>query len=107
MTLSWDAEIRKLENYRLSTEWLAIKRRIRERDGHECVICGRGDRLDIHHLHYDNVFHEEDADLVTLCHGCHKAIHYDKNGKRRRNWKRFNPPPRQQDISGTQDSDGS
>jgi len=92
----WKAQLRKLENYRMSPEWGIIKQRIKDRDGHRCIVCGRTDHLEVHHLHYDNVFCEEDEDLVTLCggkDGCHRGIHYDENGKRRRDWKRFNPPP--------------
>lgn len=63
-----------------------LRERVRERDGHRCIICGTTGngkrRLDVHHLdenlngktgnkYSNNPYHR----MVTLCHKCHKEHH--------------------------------
>ena len=55
-------------------------------DSFTCVMCGsRGttaNKLEIHHLSYKYLYHEEtriEQDLITLCHCCHKQIHNAMN----------------------------
>ena len=39
-----------------------------------CEICTiKGDEL--HHLHYDNLGHEQFDDVIFLCRGCHQKEH--------------------------------
>jgi 5-methylcytosine-specific restriction endonuclease McrA len=49
----------------------AVMRRCRGR----CERCGLALRLDIHHLHYNNVGHETPRDVMALCRECHKDVH--------------------------------
>lgn len=49
--------------------WYRVMRRARFR----CESCGRGGRLDIHHLTYANVPNELPEDLQALCRSCHDA----------------------------------
>jgi len=78
------------------TGWNPKKRRdVRERDGRKCVRCGmseedhldeHGSVLHVHHVINAREFDEDEANernamdnLVSLCHGCHTAVH--KGGK--------------------------
>ena len=47
-----------------------------DRDGHRCRKCGRAGRLEVHHQVpcSDGGTHDLD-NLVTLCRGCHIALH--------------------------------
>jgi len=46
-----------------------------------CEFCGRPANddgplgLDVHHLNYDCLDHEEPADLIVLCRDCHTDAH--------------------------------
>lgn len=84
--------------YLNSEKWRDIKRRRLEIDGYRCVSCGcrgtTGNPLEVHHLSYRYLYHEETRiyeDLVTLCSCCHKQIHAVMNRvtspSGRRGWK--------------------
>ena len=71
--------------YLQSKAWKEKARQVRERDGNRCQDCDRRGNLDVHHLHYKNIFREKPEDLVTLCCSCHqkredkvKAARYGK-----------------------------
>ncbi len=40
-----------------------------------CRIRYHRKRINIHHLHYRNIFHEKREDLAVLCEGCHAVEH--------------------------------
>lgn len=72
MTDSSQAEYNAYIN---SDEWREKARRIRERDGYRCQICGASDvPLEVHHLTYARLRRERDDDLITLCHDCHSKV---------------------------------
>ena len=59
--------------------WARIRKRILERDGYQCRICGNdgdGAQLNVHHKDWDRT-HNQDKNLVTLCSRCHKAVHME------------------------------
>lgn len=91
--IEWDKKLYQLNEYRVSDAWRAMCQRIKDRDGHECRVCGNMQELEVHHMTYANLYNEPLHHLITLCHSCHHAIHYDDKGKRRRDWKRWNPKP--------------
>jgi len=65
--------------YLLSPEWEEIKKQMKARYGNKCELCGSTQDLEVHHLHYRNLGHEDLRDLLLLCHDCHiNRIHYDK-----------------------------
>ena len=41
-----------------------------------CAACGSGERADLHHLTYERLGAELDADLTPLCRRCHEAVHH-------------------------------
>ena len=65
----------KYHKYLLSSQWNAKRKKTLARDKHKCTKCGNTTELRVHHLTYDNIFHEPLKDLVTLCEACHKQVH--------------------------------
>ena len=63
------------KDYLNSKEWAQIKIDLYQTGGKQCEHCGSTNRIEVHHLHYDNVFNEEPEDLVLLCRQCHQAEH--------------------------------
>lgn len=68
--------------YLRSEKWHQIAAQRVAIDGGVCQCCGtRGtatNPLEIHHLSYASLYHEEGRiyeDLVCLCHLCHKGLH--------------------------------
>jgi hypothetical protein len=52
-----------------------IKRRVRERDGSRCVLCGDADRLRTHHIDY-NKKNPAANNLITTCRDCHNYTNF-------------------------------
>ena len=67
-------------NYLNSHQWVETRKQIWRRCNGYCESCG--DKLGAgwapHHLTYERIFHEDLADLIALCRGCHQAKHPDK-----------------------------
>jgi hypothetical protein len=61
--------------YIQSPEWRELRKIILDRDGNKCTQCGNTVTLQVHHIHYENLFHERKEDLITLCNDCHEATH--------------------------------
>lgn len=61
--------------YIKSNEWQETRQRIFKRDNFRCVKCGASKNLQVHHITYENLGVEKDADLVTLCESCHNGTH--------------------------------
>lgn len=54
----------------------ATRRRVLERDGHRCVLCGSDGNLRVHHLRrVADGGSNDDKNLVTLCDDCHLEHH--------------------------------
>lgn len=59
-----------------TTDCWKIRRDHYMRNRSTCEICStKADRLQLHHLSYDNMGHEPDSDLIAVCEQCHKSIH--------------------------------
>ena len=95
---------RKYQEYLKSDKWRRIAQKRMEIDHFQCCMCGsRGtsqNPLEVHHLSYKYLYHEEERiyqDLCTLDHACHKQVHAlmnrttDPNG--RHGWKDNNNIP--------------
>lgn len=61
--------------YLQSKHWKTAAAGARARAGHRCEECGKGGRLDVHHLTYERLGAEDPADLRALCRGCHDRAH--------------------------------
>ena len=60
--------------YLRSPEWTSKRAAVLTRDGHRCQRCGSGNRLEVHHAHYQRFGAENLDDLITYCHACHMAV---------------------------------
>ena len=62
--------------YLQSDEWRKRARKARKEAKFRCQLCNASDRvLHVHHRTYENLGHEEPADLVCLCDACHRKFH--------------------------------
>lgn len=64
------------KGYLRSKAWSARKKRYREKHGSNCERCGRGKCIThFHHVSYERLGKERDADLLLLCETCHAEEH--------------------------------
>lgn len=63
-------------------EWKKIRAKILIRDREECTICGRRERLHIHHIDC-RAQNDHQENLVTLCEYCHSRVHSQIGGSGR------------------------
>lgn len=67
-------------DYIHSEAWRDVSEKRKAIDDNKCCICGTENNLEVHHLNYDNLGHEDiNEDLVTLCSDCHKEVHQAKD----------------------------
>lgn len=65
----------RYEVYLLSEHWREVKRRYRASDlPQDCYACGAA-QVDLHHVTYVRLGHEELTDLVPLCRDHHDRVH--------------------------------
>lgn len=66
---------RETRSNKCQSEWA---RRVKERDGYACVICGETENIDAHHLVSASMVPQLQGRIgngVTLCRRCHKLVH--------------------------------
>lgn len=65
------------EAYIQSPHWRAVRGLALKRDGYRCTRCAGRYSLQVHHLTYKHLGHEERhlEDLRTLCRTCHRRAH--------------------------------
>ena len=70
------------QEYLHSEKWANICKQRMRIDKYRCTACGTAGNmanpLEIHHLSYSHLGHEEERiyeDLVTVCRSCHKLTH--------------------------------
>lgn len=69
-----------LGEYYKSPSWAAKRSERLKIDGFKCAKCGFTRALEVHHINYERIFHEDvSRDLITLCKKCHKQIEAQKN----------------------------
>lgn len=61
--------------YLQSAHWKALRRRVLNRDGWRCRLCGRKKDLQVHHDRYTNLLSDDIRWLKTVCRRCHDRIH--------------------------------
>lgn len=64
-----------LREYRKTKAWLRRRAAALEAAGHQCQLCPRTDRLQVHHRTYERVGKERADDLIVLCRRCHARHH--------------------------------
>jgi len=54
-----------------------LRDRTLERDGWRCQLCGTMSNLEVHHKQFrSRAGNDEEENLITLCSGCHSAVHH-------------------------------
>ena len=54
-----------------------LHRQILERDAWRCQMCGRMQRLQVHHLEFrSRCGSDSEENLITLCAECHAQMHF-------------------------------
>ncbi len=71
-------------NNKGSAELAVMKKAVKERDNHECQICGKKDKiLECHHImpqsRYPDLIHDI-SNMITLCQRCHRIYHEKYEG---------------------------
>jgi RNA-directed DNA polymerase len=55
--------------------WTEIRAQVPRRDGWKCRICGKGERIEVHHIRpWQAGMTHELSNLITLCAACHRQI---------------------------------
>jgi HNH endonuclease len=63
------------QSYMQSDAWRARSERTLLLAGGACQRCGRRRATAAHHLTYDRLGRELDADLIAVCRRCHRQLH--------------------------------
>ncbi len=58
-----------------SDRWARRRLRAIDEVGGVCQVCGSTDRIQVHHLSYDNLGNEKPEDLLVVCRECHRKVH--------------------------------
>ena len=67
------------KEYLKSDKWKAKRESLFLHRGKRCERCGSVENIQVHHIHYRNIFVEELEDLMVVCKACHRKIHgFDK-----------------------------
>jgi hypothetical protein len=66
---------RLYEAYMQSPEWAERRARTLMLAGGLCQACGRARAREAHHLTYDRLGREPDADPIAVCPRCHRQLH--------------------------------
>jgi hypothetical protein len=72
---------KEYEEYLESPQWKAFRKKAFAHYGRKCDRCPKTTTLQIHHLHYNNIFHEELEDVRVLCKAHHEETHGIKQPK--------------------------
>lgn len=74
-----NCDAQALSAYYQSPEWAAKRNERLRIDGYRCAKCGFTRALEVHHINYERIFHEDvSRDLITLCKKCHAEIEAQK-----------------------------
>jgi 5-methylcytosine-specific restriction endonuclease McrA len=62
-------------------DWRQKRRQALERDRYKCTLCGKTERLNVHHIIPYRYCHSHALDnLITLCRSCHSCEEFKING---------------------------
>lgn len=68
-------------DYLKTAHWRKTRNSALTRAGWKCGRCQSNVGLQVHHLSYERVGEERDADLEVLCKSCHEGLHFDESRK--------------------------
>lgn len=88
-----------LKDYYKTPHWRNFRTAITDDKACKCEICGKPRwqkyknqdkwkkpmRIEVHHLHYRHLFHENRDDVLSLCSSCHEFCHKAEMMSRTRN----------------------
>lgn len=66
---------KEYQEYLESTKWKEFRKKAFEHYGRKCNKCQTTKNLQIHHLHYNNIFNEKLEDVRVLCKYHHEETH--------------------------------
>ncbi len=89
---------RKRKIYMASREWGFKRQLVAARSGGICEHCKHDAATEVHHLHYDTLYHENLVDLKHLCEPCHRFYHDLSKEDPRAYWKSREPKPKFQPL---------
>lgn len=69
-----DMKNKQYNAYLASEHWDVTRKRIRKRDGYNCVLCEEPVQ-EVHHINYRTMTDVWDHDLMSTCQPCHSLIH--------------------------------
>lgn len=68
-----------------SEHWRLLRERCRQETRNRCEACGKpyapGRPLELHHLTYERLGHEERDDVILLCLQCHEEADYSRRNR--------------------------
>lgn len=72
---------KEYQEYLESPKWKEFRKKVFERYGRKCDKCQTTKNLQVHHLHYHNIFNEQLEDVRVLCKKHHDEVHGIKQKK--------------------------
>lgn len=84
--------------YLRSERWQELRLLVLLRDDHRCRQCGAIDRLEVHHLTYERLYHEALSDVVTLCRTCHRDADKGRQAQTKEDRRRRRATARRQHV---------
>lgn len=61
--------------YLRTAHWQRVRELALDRAGHQCELCSHTETLEVHHRTYERLGFERPADVIALCHDCHRDFH--------------------------------
>jgi len=73
----------RYNEYLVSDEWKIKRKQVLDIDDKKCLVTGKSDCLQVHHITYQNVGNEQINELITLSKDVHQSLHEQPSIKRR------------------------
>lgn len=71
------------DTYGRPSDWYALVKEVRERDGCRCVKCGATEDLETHHIRpLSRGGTTTKSNLMTICKDCHNGVHVHLHRRR-------------------------
>lgn len=71
---------KEYDEYFKTDAWQEKRKQRLKIDGYKCALCGKSEKLEVHHLTYKSFGNENvESDLISLCKECHDFAHENKD----------------------------